>query len=475
MYESSVAITSDVMPVTKKWSPLEVACGVGVASADITPPIGIRAHNWGAARTGQATGVHRPLRANVVAIHSEQTGWHFLATVDLGWWQSMALFSSVFDPIVEALGVDRTRFLLHLVHTHAGPSLSETDPELPGSEHVEPFRVRLVDTIINLAREAQEMSAPSTITWAYGRCSMAVVRDLECGDRYVVGFDPSRVADDTVAVGRVCTEDGQTTAVLVNYACHPTTLAHENSLLSPDYIGAARELVERETGALCLFFQGASGDLAPREQYVPGTEWADRHGRSLGHAVLSTLESMGSPASSLEFAGVVESGAPLGIWVEEPSHPSTELSFTFEELALTCRTIETESSLEAHWSGIDELAARERIARASRLAEGYADGREAQHPVWTWRLGDAIFVAQPGEAYSLLQTELRRRHPHQVIFVLNLTNGPGFMYLPPASEYGEDHYQVWQSLLVKGSLEAVIEAADQSIGRLLRADVVASQ
>jgi hypothetical protein len=402
----------------------------------------------------------------VIAFLSPEDDWRYLITVDLGWWQSIEEFSSVFDPIARAVGVDRSRLLLHLVHTHSGPSLGETDPELPGSELVEPYRRKLVDTIVALITEAKETAVRSTITWAYGKCDMAVIRDLPCGPRYVLGFNPLAKADDTVAVGRICGRDGSTTAVLVNYACHPTTLAFENSLISPDFIGATREVVEEATGARCFFFQGASGDLAPREQYTPGTDIVDRHGRSLGYAVLSTLENMGTPSTTLEFQGVVESGAPLAVWNEEPYEPSTTFAFNLEEVRLECRPQKSATELSEQWKDIDPLAANERIARAARLAKGYSSDGWAQHPLWIWRIGDAVFVAQPGEAYSLLQTELRRRNPDLIIFVLNLTNGPGFMYLPPRTAYKDDRYQVWQSLLAGGSLESVIEAADSRIKEL---------
>lgn len=71
----------------------------------------------------------------------------------------------------------------------------------------------------------------------------------------------SKWLDDTVTVARVTTDDGTLLASIVNYACHPTTLAWDNTLISPDYIGAMREVVERDTGAPCLFLQGACGEL----------------------------------------------------------------------------------------------------------------------------------------------------------------------------------------------------------------------
>src|SRR5439155_12619466 len=122
---------------------------------------------------------------------------------------------------------------------------------------------------------------------------------------------------------------------LVNYACHPTTLAWDNRLLSPDFVGAMREVVEPYfSGAPCLFLQGASGDLAPREQYLGDPEVADAHGRQLGYATLAVLEGMFPPLVQLEYAGPVESGASLASWRRVPQEPSQNLAAICQDVDL---------------------------------------------------------------------------------------------------------------------------------------------
>src|SRR5690606_7871979 len=117
-------------------------------------------------------------------------------------------------------------------------------------------------------------------------------------------------------------EQQQVIATIINYACHPTTLAWDNRLISPDYVGAMRETVEAYTHAPCLFLQGASGELAPAEQYTGNTGTADKHGRSLGYSVLAVLEAMPPPGTELSFVRIVESGAPLAVWDHVPHEPS---------------------------------------------------------------------------------------------------------------------------------------------------------
>src|SRR5690606_7005809 len=96
---------------------------------------------------------------------------------------------------------------------------------------------------------------------------------------------------------RITDTAGALMATIVNYACHPTTLAWENRHISPDFPGALRELVQQATGAPCLFLQGASGDLGPREGFSGELELADRNGRQLGYAALSAFESLPPPVS----------------------------------------------------------------------------------------------------------------------------------------------------------------------------------
>ena len=132
--------------------------------------------------------------------------------------------------------------------------------------------------------EAQGAVEPASIVFGQADSSMAGNRDLWDAEsqQYVCGFNPDGPFDPTVLVARVTGADGTLRATLVNYACHATTLAWQNSLISPDFPGAMREVVEDATGAPCVFLQGASGDTGPRDGFVGDTSVADRNGRQLG-------------------------------------------------------------------------------------------------------------------------------------------------------------------------------------------------
>jgi hypothetical protein len=443
---------------------------IGVARRDITPPPGVPTRSWGPATNDVATGVHRPLTLTAVVFLTRTEEPFALIAADLGWFKHPGDEQHVRRGVLDAVGGDAARALLHLSHTHAGPSATLTDGNEKGAEYLDQVRTAAAEA----AREAVARAEPATLSCTVGRCSLAANRDLPNGDRYVVAYNPEVLADDTLIVGRIAGDGGRPLAILLNYACHPTTLAWQNTLVSPDFVGAAREVVETATSGIpCVFLQGASGELAPRHQYVGDVSVADQHGRSLGYAALSALEGMAPAGSALTFEGVVESGAALGMWEPRPYRPPTVMAAACTEVDLPLRRLATLEELEREWEGIDPISLTERLRRA-RVVRSFFDGRSTfNFPVWLWRLGDCLVIAVAGEAYSQLQLELRARHPAQRILVLGVTNAELSAYLPVEEAYDHNVYQAWQTPYARGSLEQLIDAVDDAIGRLLAEDASA--
>jgi hypothetical protein len=449
---------------TPKAAPLAGFSGIiGVSRRDITPPSGINARNWGAAAFDVAQGIHRPLLATVLTfqVAADQPPL-VLVGLDLGWWRDRDDEAIVRGGILAALGLPEQRMIMALSHTHAGPCTSLLNADRPGGQLIRPYLEALRDTCVQAINQALADATPAQLTWGLGRCTLASNRDLPDPrqPRFLTGYNPDAPADDTLLVGRITTDAGRILATLVNYACHPTTLAWENTLISPDYVGAMRELIEAHTdGAPCLFLQGASGDLAPREQYTADVAVADRHGRVLGWACLAALETMPSPGMRLQFDSVVESGAPLAVWRTAPWRAPNELTALQSSVALPLKpNLQSLAEIEAQLEHTDDPVMLERLRRRWGVRRIVGDGEAWAMPIYAWRIGDALLIAQPNEAYSWFQQELRRRFAPRTLAVLNLGNG-SCGYLAPAALYAEDIYAVWQSPFAVGGLEALVERA----------------
>lgn len=438
---------------------------IGVAREDITPPQGIYAKNWGAATHDVAEGVHRPLTATVLTLQTDGQAEEnasfplVLASLDLGWWRTREDEWFLRGHVIETLGLDARGVMLALTHTHSGPAICREDVDRPGGHLIMSYLEQVRDAVIHAVQRALNTAQPATLTVAQGVCDLATNRDLPDPEweRYVCGYFPEGPADTALLVGRVTADNGQPVATVVNYACHPTTLGWENRLISPDFVGAMREVVETHTGgAPCLFLQGASGELAPREQYTADTAVADAHGRHLGFAVLATLASMLPYGQGLEYAGVVESGAPLGIWRRMPCSPATTLRAVQAGLPLRLKALPSLDAIEATLQQSVEPFAIERARRMLRVRRMVGEGTAVSIPFWVWQAGEVFFAGHPAEAYSGFQVALRQKFPHNAIFALNVVNGH-YGYLPPEALFSRDLYAVWQTPFAPGCLEEAIE------------------
>jgi hypothetical protein len=374
----------------------------------------------------------------------------------------------------DALGLTEGELIVNCSHTHAAPPTATSRSALPGGELIGPYLDQLGSAVREAGCEAAARLAPATLTWATGRCDLARNRDLPDpetgGERILCGFNPTGAADDTLVVGRVTRDgDGGVLATLVNYACHPTTLAWENTLISPDFIGAMRELVEKETdGAPCLFLQGASGELGPAHQYVGDPRVADQHGRRLGFSALATLAGMLPPGQGLAYEGYVESGAPLAVWRPRAFSPSRTLAGGAISVELPLKPMLPLSEPRAEVAAGDDRAVAERLFRRSQIVRAIGGGERHPFPAWVWRLGPSLFFAHPNEAYSCFQQDLRSAFPGCTVVVMN-TSGAELGYLYPSDLEGVDIYQVWQTPFAAAALRTLTDACIAEGRRLLSA------
>jgi hypothetical protein len=448
-------------------------CGlIGVAREDITPPVGIYSRSWGAARHDVAEAIHRPFTLTCITFQkSAEDSPLVLVSADLGWWKSREDEREFRQGILDGLLLPPSQLMVCLTHTHAGPSLCTENAAKMGGDLIAPYLKIIRESVIRGVKTALSRARRSFLSWHYDKCTLATCRDLPDpkANRYICGYNPAVAADDTLLVGRVTDEKNKVLAVIVNYACHPTTLAWQNTQLSPDYVGAMREIVEEQTSSTCLFLQGASGELAPSEQYVGELDVPETHGRRLGYAVLSALEAMLPADSRLEFSGVVESGAPLAIWTRKPQEASPVLLYEMIEMELPLKHLPSVSDIEQRLQGCTDRVLKERLSRQRAVRTIVGDGQNARFNMWIWRLGDSLLIGHPNEAYSNFQLDLRKLLAPCPVAVMNLTNG-AIGYLPPRELYHHDVYQVWQTPFEAGGLELITDKTFRTAQAVLGRD-----
>jgi hypothetical protein len=424
---------------------------VGVADADITPPVGAANRCWGAATHDVASGVHRNLKVCVWVINSEPA--QVLVGMDGSWWQGARREFACRNAIAAAANTTPECVLLCLSHSHAAVPLVDDVTPGPGSALLEAYLSELPARLAEVTERAATQNQSSILQAVYGSCTLAACRDQRGEKGWIVGHDPDTQADQTLAVARLTHADGRLRAVLVNYACHPTSLGWENAMLSPDYVGALRAYIDEVYNVPLLFIQGAGGDLAPAWQYSGDTAVADRNGESLALSVHSALSLLPPPGTVLRSKGILTSGADLGCWSPADVALNTTCCIEVRPASLPWRAdFESAAVLDAAIAAADG-AALERLRRRKRLRHQFGDSDGLSINAWSARFGDILFFGTPGENYSQLQIDLRSRYPDNIVLVANHCNG-GSGYLMPESLHQRDNfYPAWQSPMGAGSYE----------------------
>jgi len=279
-----------------------VGLELGSAKLDITPPVGYPMEGY-EARTEGSTGVHDPLLARVLVLKDGETA---LAIVSC----DLAEFPSerVVRQAREKFGIQHV--LLAATHTHGGPRIllwNEYGPSGIDMSWPTPERSWFAATeerILSAIGDASMNLEPVTLTLGQGAAELGYNRrQVGSGGKVrMLWQNPGRIPTQPVdpRVGVLLFRDARrhVRAVVVNYACHAVVLGPDNRALTADFPGVMCEQVEKQLGgkAICLFVQGAAGDINPLEATVPvtegGFEAAQRAGMALARNVQGILDDL---------------------------------------------------------------------------------------------------------------------------------------------------------------------------------------
>jgi hypothetical protein len=175
-------------------------------------------------------------------------------------------------------------------HNHDGPdTVGYWGPSfmflLPVESGVDPVYLTWLERVIaTCALRAVQTAVPATLR--IGKTTLP--EDLVINIRKPGHFDKELTVLQAVAQG------GQPIGTLAHFPCHAESMADSNPYISADFPGFMYQTVERATGGVCGFFQGAEGAMvtSPFQKNAPLAEryrFTQKLGRTLGRRVLQAL------------------------------------------------------------------------------------------------------------------------------------------------------------------------------------------
>ena len=452
----------------------------GAARCDVTPPIGIAHGNWSAQVHERAEGIDLPLTCTVLAAsdgHEE---------VIIAEWE--LLFPPMGDWLVEArrritelTGVPASHIRLSATHTHAGPNLSQ--PWFAaGAEMVAPYVASLTDRLAGTALAAHRAMRPARVgsgkgeckansnrrrPWPEGKADLAnhpATLGFEGGEPQpiLMAPNPDGFVDHAVGVIRIDDLEGKPIAMLANWQAHPTIMAFDNRLISPDYPGTLRRVVESICGGLCMYLQGAAGnqDTVRDAGCVP--EDAAWVGKQIGLEVARVAELIETQPTRTEVGRLVESSWPMGVVRRVPSgEPDGTVRAISRRINVplwyreppTAAEVAHVKELENRLADLRAQGAPTETIRAANMAvrraalnlstnQRRSKGKTISMEFQAIRLGSAALVGIPVEPFAEIGAEVKQRSPFATTFFSGYTNGvEAYMAMPYAFEEGG--YELW--------------------------------
>jgi neutral ceramidase len=417
---------------------------VGAAAADFTADDALVI--GGGIGPGKAKGQEGKLRAVALVVEDPSGGRVCLVACDV-----LMLNRDVLDGAARRIAAETAipfdHILINATHTHHAP----TTVTIHGYEREEAFTKQVEEKIVEAAVAAFRKRAPATFAFrlgeesSVGRNSRVLLAD---GTIYWTGprddfVRPTGPFDPELPVLAFRRLDGSNEAILFNHSTH-TIGTHTPAVRSPSFYGLAAQEIEADKGGTVLFFSGASGS----------THNLDLNGKEMTLRIKAAVD---------DALGRAE------------ARPLDVVKGKRTELSVTVRTFDEakdEAAVAAYCNKriADPKAAQKTIEvfRAMRKQVAPMQGQTRKTWVQAIVIGDVALVGVPGEFFTVLGQEIKRRSPYRYTYVFQLANDY-IGYIPDQRGFDRGGYQTWtglHSFVERGTGEKVVDAAVELLKQL---------
>lgn len=399
---------------------------IGASKVNITPPVGAPLAGY-SNRTSFSTGVADELHARTLFLDD---GRIRLAIVTCDLIGILPEFTYRIRSGAQDLGIPIDGLMVAAFHTHSGPI-----PDL-GYASMDRYVGFLGGNLASGLAEA----ASNPVEASFG-FSSTKVHGLTVNRR-----DPHDGPTDPELAFLSWASDGGHHAHLANYSCHAVVLGPDNTLISADYPGYLMRSVEGRTGSVCLFTNGACGDVNPftrtrRARMERGEDVYDRTGGTLGEAEemgtvlgLRALDALGE--MSFQEADLACTSNTLRLQVRGP--------LSLEEASARTLGLQKEiSAIEARGAPPEQLYRTGLQLAFSRRLRTALERGFIEIPMQAIGIGEVVLVGIPGELFVEIGLDIKRK-AHSLGFkglVVELANDY-LSYLPSPSAFEEGGYEV---------------------------------
>jgi neutral ceramidase len=402
----------------------------GASKVNITPPVGTYMAGF-AARYGHSNGILDELYCKALILQQGEEKYA-LVTADLAGIEK-STGEEIRDLIYKSTGIPSSHIIIACSHTHSGPltylfraGMGEAD-----KNYIEELKKKMTGCVLMADRSLKN----AYVGFDRGMIKIGVNRRWKIlQDSLELKHNPEGPVNQEAGVVKIVDDTNNTIAHLVNYACHPVVLGENNLLISADYPGVVQAAVENIFGGICLFTNGAGGDINP---IIHRGDYKDvqRLGMMLAGEVIKVSSSINNFDRPVVNAREKEIFLPWKNPFSKAQLKKIVKKGRDDFKKYKGKKFQVEKSIsEARW----------------KWAEwALADGEKSEGAVVKIRclfLNSLVLVSIPGEVFVEIGLKIARNSPFDFTFILGYADGiVGYIPTRAALEKGtyETEAYIW--------------------------------
>ena len=447
---------------------------VGVAEADITPPVGFPMAGYYHERL--AEGEIDPLKAKAIVFRDGETAGAMVVCDLIG--IATDLKNEVRRRASEKTGIPSSNISISATHSHTAPDYMKELYLKLGHEMQEPLRADYIEKLISgpvdaivqadaAARPAILESGSATQLNPVSFNRRAVTRDGSVktwmGADHPDFIRTAGPIDPQIGLLTIRDETGIPLGILSNFALHLDTVG--GMKWSADYPFFIERTLRQSTSSnvISLFGNGCCGDINHVNPRSRDRNKADFIGQSIAESIMRDLNTL----QLLEQQNLVVKSCVVQLPLQDATQEEVAQSIKILDTAKRKEPVEFLEHVTAYKKLIiDQLRHKQPHAKTaehitwglSRSLAGVGDSLPVDLTVFT--LGhDLAIVCLPGEDFVELGLAIKQGSPFRTTIVIELSNCVESIYVPTHAAYAGGSYEVTNSTTQPGSGEILVEAA----------------
>lgn len=315
------------------------------------------------------------------------------------------------------LGVGMEKIMLCFSHTHSAPNDS-IEKE---------YALFMDDGIKKAVILALQNMAPIKGAWGNAYGDIGLNRRWDSGE-----------LDRRIGIFKVVDwKSGNLKLLLLRLTAHANVLKADNYMISPDYFGTVRDVLQERFGCPIMITQGASGNVAPKyftsaltppdacdDRFIPSEDGL----RDMAQEVLRQVEKKIDSIQPVEIKRLKMHSAYVDLYAD-----------------MLCEKRAMEIAEEAKkYAGIDGTLWLNEVRHLQALGvKTQKDTTEIQY----FSMGDGCFCGVSNEIMCEFALRAQKRTGNEYFYFGGYTNGCTG-YFPTEEEYDKGGYEVYWSMLI---------------------------